>query len=183
MADVMLDIVNEEDQIIGQALRSEIHTKGLLHREIHVWFITPDKKIIFQKRAPDKDIAPNLLDATVGGHVELGADYNETAFMELIEETGLSANPEDLVLIEKYHCNSTDPVSGKINNVFRSIYGYLFKGDLSDLKIEEGSGAGFKAYPVATIYNPTQELLDEAIPLHIQPNRYAIFQTLEKLAA
>lgn len=59
--------------------RENIHNQGLLHREIHVWFYTPKGEIIFQHRAKDKDTYPDLLDATVGGHVEINSDYENTA--------------------------------------------------------------------------------------------------------
>ena len=65
-----LNIVDENDQIIGEDTRENIHRKGLLHREIHVWFYTPKSEIVFQHRAKNKDTFPDLLDATVGGHVE-----------------------------------------------------------------------------------------------------------------
>lgn len=84
-----LNIVDEDDNIIGQETRSEVHRLGLLHHEVHVYFITSNKEIIFQHRAKDKDFYPDLLDATVGGHVDLGDDYKETAIREVEEETGL----------------------------------------------------------------------------------------------
>ncbi|HZJ41249.1 MAG TPA: hypothetical protein VFD16_03225, partial [Candidatus Saccharimonadales bacterium] len=71
----LLNIVDANDNIIGERERAEIHRLGLLHREIHVYFLTPDKKFIFQHRAKDKDSYPDLLDATVGGHVEIGDTY------------------------------------------------------------------------------------------------------------
>ena len=63
----MLEVVNEQDIVIGLESRSMIHQKGLLHREIHIWFITPEGEIIFQHRAKTKDTYPDKLDATVGG--------------------------------------------------------------------------------------------------------------------
>src|ERR1035437_3863166 len=95
----LLDIINENDVVIGQDTRENVHKKGLLHREIHVWFITPDGQMIFQHRAKDKDTYPDLLDATVGGHVEPGATYEETAIKEMEEETGLKAEKEDLHIL------------------------------------------------------------------------------------
>ena len=68
----LLEIINEHDEVIGLETRGKIHQDGLLHREIHVWFITPNGEIIFQHRAKDKDTYPDKLDATVGGHVEPG---------------------------------------------------------------------------------------------------------------
>jgi isopentenyl-diphosphate delta-isomerase len=183
MADVMLDLVNENDEIIGQALRSEIHDKGLKHREVHVWFITPDKRIIFQKRAANKETWPNMLDATAGGHVELGMDYDQAALAEVSEETGLNVALQDLVFIDKYKSRSFDEVTGKTNDVFRAVYGYAYSGKLDDLKIEDEMGAGFKAYPVEKLYHPSQETLLEIIDSHIHPSKHHIFQTLEKLVS
>ena len=89
--DRKLSIIDESGKIIGERTREEIHTKGLLHKEIHVWLYTPKGEIIFQHREKDKDTYPNLLDATVGGHVEIGEDYDHAALKELQEETGIQA--------------------------------------------------------------------------------------------
>ena len=86
-----LNIIDENGNITGEETRENIHKQGLLHREIHVWFYTPKGEILFQHRAKDKDTYPDLLDATVGGHVEIGADYESAALQELEEETGISA--------------------------------------------------------------------------------------------
>ena len=66
MKEELLEIVSKDNIVIGLETRKVIHEKGLLHREIHVWFITPDRKIIFQHRAKDKDTYPDKLDATIG---------------------------------------------------------------------------------------------------------------------
>src|SRR3990167_4461167 len=98
--DRKLNIVGEDGEVIGEATREDIHKQGLLHREIHVWFFTPKDEIIFQHRAKDKDTYPDLLDATVGGHVEIGSDYEDSALKEMEEETGIKANKNDLHFIE-----------------------------------------------------------------------------------
>jgi isopentenyldiphosphate isomerase len=144
----LLNIVNENDEIIGECEREEIHRLGLLHREIHVYFLTPDKKFIFQHRAPDKDSYPDLLDATVGGHVESGDSYIQTAIKESAEETGLKLKPEDLIFINKTRRYSEDPATGKINSVFGESYAYIFKGDVKDLKIEAGKAVGFETWAI-----------------------------------
>jgi len=94
-----LNIVDEDGKIIGVETRENIHNQGLLHREIHVWFYTPKGEIIFQHREKDKDTYPDLLDATVGGHVEIGFDYENTALQELSEETGIKAEKNNLTFI------------------------------------------------------------------------------------
>ena len=98
MTEEYLEIVNENDEIIGKEIRKKVHQDGLLHREIHIWFITPNREIIFQHRAKDKDTYPDKLDATVGGHVDPGMLYDETAFKECEEETGIKPDTSKVKL-------------------------------------------------------------------------------------
>ena len=95
----ILNIIDEKGNILREATRQEIHEKGLLHAEAHIWFYTPDKQLIFQHRAKDKDTWPDLLDATVGGHVEVGDTYEQTALKECEEETGTAIKSEDLIFL------------------------------------------------------------------------------------
>lgn len=158
MKDDYLDIVDENDNIIGQETRKKVHRDGLLHREIHVYFITPNKEIIFQHRAKDKDTYPDLLDATVGGHVDSGDNYHKTAIKEIEEETGLKVNLDSLIFLSKVRKEATlDKITGKINNVWRENYIYNFKGNLSDLRIEEGKAIGFQPWSIEKLKNISEE--------------------------
>lgn len=141
----ILDIINEEDEVIGQASRFQAHQEGLLHRVIHVLFYTPDGHIIFQRRHPSKKTGSNKLTATVGGHVESGQTYLQTAVKETLEETGMRISPEDIVFIGENRSNVHDDATGKINNVLRHVYAYKFLGKVEDLKIEDGEGVGFES--------------------------------------
>ena len=147
MTQSLLDIVGDNDEVIGQASRSEIHEKSLLHREVHVFFVTKNKEIVFQKRKPSSD-GISRLDATVGGHVELGASYLETALKEMQEETGLNVNENDLIFWRKIRAYEDFSSIGKVNNVFRSVYIYRFDGLLDKLKVEENVGNGFILFPM-----------------------------------
>ncbi|MCX6795686.1 MAG: NUDIX domain-containing protein [Candidatus Falkowbacteria bacterium] len=149
----LLNIVSEDDEIIGAETREKIHQEGLLHRETHVYFVTPKREIIFQHRAKDKDTYPDLLDATVGGHVEIGDSYEETALKESLEETGIKIDPCDLLLIKKIRKNAEDKVTGKINNVFTSRYLYIYRGDVADLKVEKGKAIGFEVWSMERLTN------------------------------
>lgn len=140
----LLDIVDEQGNIIRQDTRENVHSKGLLHREIHVWFHTPREEIVFQHRGKDKDTYPDLLDATVGGHVEIGSSFEDTAIEETLEETGIKITKEDLKLIEYSRKKSYDQVDGKTNNVIRAIFFYKFLGERSDLRVEGKEAYGFE---------------------------------------
>ncbi|MFZ2587560.1 MAG: NUDIX domain-containing protein [Alphaproteobacteria bacterium] len=151
MADSLLDIVNDNDEIIGQRLRSEIHRDGLLHREVHVWVLTPENEIIFQKRSATKDTFPNLLTSTAGGHVEQGQAYLNAALAELDEECGIVAKPEDLIKLIKINRRSPDPVTQTINHPFRVSYLYRPKKTLQQLRVEKQDGEGFVALPFSSL--------------------------------
>lgn len=160
----LLNIVNEDDQIIGQELRTKIHEVGLLHDEIHVYFVNEKKEIFFQHRAKDKDLFPDLLDATVGGHVEIGDNYQETAIKETEEETGLKINSQDLILINKTKKYHKDETTGKINYAFQSRYLYFYDGDASSLKVEPGKALGFEAWPIDELLNLSNNDKNKFIP-------------------
>jgi isopentenyldiphosphate isomerase len=104
----MLEIIDENDNVVGLETRGKIHKDGLLHREIHIWFITPQGEIIFQHRAKDKDTYPDKLDATVGGHVEPNMSYEETAVKECREETAIDIDPTKLLFLTKMRKESFD---------------------------------------------------------------------------
>ena len=159
-----LNIVNEDDEIIGVASREDIHRQGLRHREIHVIFITPKNEIIFQHRAKDKDTYPDLLDATVGGHVEIGQSYEEAVIKETEEETGLKLKISDLKFVGKVKREGRDETTGKINNVFNRRYLYIYSGKINDLKIEVGKGIGFEAWPLDKILNISDSDKNKFIP-------------------
>lgn len=82
----MLNVVDENSNILKAEDRKVIHLQGLLHQEIHVYYFTKDGQLVFQHRAKDKDTFPDLLDATVGGHVEMGDSMEQTAVKEAAEE-------------------------------------------------------------------------------------------------
>lgn len=148
MADGLLDVVDENDVVVGQRLRSDIHKEGLRHREVHVWFVTPDRQVIFQRRSPTKESAPNMLDATAGGHVECGQSYLQAALMEVQEETGLTLRENDLVEIAYLKTAWKDTVTTVRNNPFRTSYLHVFRGNVADLAVEAGQGAGFECLPL-----------------------------------
>ena len=160
----MLNIVDEDGNILGEETREDIHANGLMHREIHVWFYTPDGEVIFQHRAKDKDTYPDLLDATVGGHVEIGSDYVNTAIQEITEETGIRIERSGLVQMKIDRVDSFDEQTKKRNNSLRAIFAYCYKGRLEDLEVEEGKAIGFESWPIEKLLNMPQEEKRRFIP-------------------
>jgi len=160
----LLNIVDENDNIIGAEERKVIHEKGLLHREVHIWFVTPNNQIIFQHRAKNKDTFPDLLDISVAGHVEIGDSYIETAIKEVEEETGVKIKQSDLIFIDKIRRDSEDKITKMNNNTFREVYMFTYKGDISDLKIEKDEGMGFEVFTIEKLLNMNEAEKARFIP-------------------
>jgi len=174
-----LNIVDENGVIIGVDSRENIHTKGLLHKTVHVWFFTPKGEIIFQHRSKNVDNFPDLLDATVGGHVEIGQDYEDTALKEIIEEAGIKVKKEELIFIQLQYDKNSDPVTGKTENSLRTVYAYCFSGNLTDLKLEPGQGLGFEAWSFERIFNISEEDSKKFIPAILKEPYLGIFRKLQ----
>lgn len=174
----ILNVLDEQGTVIGQATREEIHLKGLLHAEVHVWFYTPNKEIIFQHRSKEVETYPDLLDATAGGHVEMGQTYLEAALMEMHEEVGVDVAPGQLRFIATTIDSSFDPVTQRRNHPRREVYALEFKGDLKDLKIEEGKSLGFEAWPLEKLLDLNEEEKKRFIPSSIDQKRLNIFKDI-----
>lgn len=87
----LFDIVNEDDQVIGQASRSECHgDPALIHRVAHVHVFNRRGELLLQKRSLQKDIQPGKWDTSVGGHLDRGETYLLAARREMAEELGLT---------------------------------------------------------------------------------------------
>jgi len=88
------EIVDENDNVIGLAPRSECHgNPALVHRVAHVLVFNRYGELLLQKRSENKDIQPGKWDTSVGGHLDPGEDYRQAAVREMHEELGLTDVP------------------------------------------------------------------------------------------
>jgi len=89
MPEDIFDIVNERDEVIGRAPRSEIHARKLRHRAVHVLVFNSRGEVFLQKRSMLKDTAKGKWDSSSSGHLDSGEDYDACAVRELREEISL----------------------------------------------------------------------------------------------
>lgn len=93
MVDEILDLVDENDAVIGQATRSEIYEKNMCNfRVINAFLINDNGELWIPKRAANKRVFPLCLDMSVGGHVETGETYEEALVRETMEELNIDLN-------------------------------------------------------------------------------------------
>lgn len=101
MQSEILDIVDEDGIVIGEASREECHRNPkLIHQVVHCWIFNDKGQILWHQRSLKKDSSPGAWDMSCGGHVVHGETPNETLKRELQEELGIiGVNP---ILVEEY---------------------------------------------------------------------------------
>jgi isopentenyl-diphosphate delta-isomerase len=108
MPEDIFDLVNERDEVIGRAPRSEVHARGLLHRAVHVLVFNAQGEMFLQKRSKTKDREPSRWGAACSGHVDSGEDYDTAAVRELGEELGWKPSVPLQRVLRIEACRETD---------------------------------------------------------------------------
>jgi isopentenyl-diphosphate delta-isomerase type 1 len=109
----MLSVVDDRDQVVGQAPRDQVHRQGLLHRAVHILVFAPDGGLYLQKRSAIKDTHPLKWTSSASGHADPGESYLQAARRELAEELGLDLELEYLGRL---------PASDLTENEFTQVY-------------------------------------------------------------
>ena len=109
------DIVNEKDEIIGKIRENEQNTvKPSQLRFINIIVINDDDMIVVPKRSSNRKLFPNCYDFSVGGHVNSGEDYEESAYRELKEELGIeNVELQEVAYFSPFNSDS---------NTFQKVY-------------------------------------------------------------
>jgi 16S rRNA (adenine1518-N6/adenine1519-N6)-dimethyltransferase len=94
----MFDVVDENNHVIEQLPRGEVHARGLRHRAVHIFVINPRGDIYLQRRSHLKDVAPLKWDSSAAGHLDVGEPYEVAALRELHEELGIRVDETKLAV-------------------------------------------------------------------------------------
>tara|TARA_B100000953_G_scaffold267317_1_gene235906 strand:- start:7 stop:525 length:519 start_codon:yes stop_codon:yes gene_type:complete len=93
----LVDLIDEQDRVIGWARRERIRRLNLLHRGVGILCLDPDGRIYVHRRTETKDVFPGMYDMFVGGVVGKGEDRDLAAAREIAEELGIEGpNPEPI---------------------------------------------------------------------------------------
>lgn len=109
----LLDVLDESGQPTGETKpRGQVHSDGDWHRSFHLWVISSDGLVLFQRRAPSKLIEPGRIDVSVGGHFGAGEGL-EDVLREVDEELGFLPAASELSKLtdrrtERYYDGATD---------------------------------------------------------------------------
>ena len=85
----LVDLVDEENRIIGRTSRREVRGRNLLHRGVGIIVWNPRGQVYVHRRTDIKDVFPGMYDMFVGGVVGSGESYAASAAREVAEELGI----------------------------------------------------------------------------------------------
>lgn len=89
----MLDLVDENDNIIGSMERNDVYARGLNNfRVINAFIKNSEGKLFIPRRQKHKRLFPLSLDVSVGGHVTSGETYDEAFAKETSEELNIDVH-------------------------------------------------------------------------------------------
>jgi 16S rRNA (adenine1518-N6/adenine1519-N6)-dimethyltransferase len=131
-------VVDERDQLLGDASRGEVHGNNLRHRAVHILLFNEKGELFLQKRSRWKDRHPLLWDSSAAGHVEAGEDYDATARRELEEELGVTTELTQVVKLQASEQTGQEFIwlyRGQHNGPFRLARSEIEYGDFFPAKI------------------------------------------------
>lgn len=132
----LLDIIDDEGLVVGQAPRGLAHRLGLRHRTVFVMLRGGDGRLLLQRRGLGAGSSPMKLDCAVGGHVVTGEhDMRMSARREMEEELGLVPALERLVFVCEY--NRTSPASKEKLHERNRERRFLFEYAIEDSERED----------------------------------------------
>ena len=130
-----------------------------------VLLVDPQGRVLLQHRDEHAPRAANQW-GMVGGHVEPGEDFDLAVHREILEETGISTGPEDLVLWQETEFSYSDGHTS-------SYRVYAGRVDLTDEDIVLGEGRAIVFVdPAETAALDKAESLAHFLPLFLASETY-----------
>lgn len=115
-----VDIVDRDNNVIKTVSRAQMRKEQLPHRASYIAVQNRQGKFLIEIRTLCKDYSPGTFDAVVGGVMQHGEDFLESAKRELFEEVGIDADSKGV----EFYQLGTLCIEDKASDHF--FYGYLY---------------------------------------------------------
>ncbi|MBN2458959.1 NUDIX domain-containing protein [Candidatus Woesearchaeota archaeon] len=140
--EAMVDVVDKNDNPIGQILESHVHRNAdVITRAINIFIYNRKGELLLQKRSRNMFRYPLHWTSSVSGSVNQGEEPADAALRELKEELGIEAKKEDVKLLFKKY------VEHDIKHV---VYAYrMVVDEVKDISNQEVVEVRF--FPIAKV--------------------------------
>jgi 8-oxo-dGTP pyrophosphatase MutT (NUDIX family) len=134
MPDELVDIIDQQNQIIGQLPKSVVHQQGLRHRVAAVLLQRPDGKFLIPTAAAHKAEAGGLFHSAAG-HIPTGETPLQAAQRELSEEVGLSISQDLFQPLGSYWFEKDFPT--RKEKEYFTVFLAIYKPKPEEIKLNE----------------------------------------------
>lgn len=145
----ILDIYDEDLKWLGTKERLAVHQDGDWHKVFHCWIAYRDADgcdyLVMQRRGPNTQTFPNMLDITAAGHYQAGETPRD-GVREVREELGIEVAFEDLIPLGVHI--SVGRYKGLIDRQFADVFLYIHNQDIADYHYQVEEVAGLVVLPV-----------------------------------
>ena len=97
--DELLEVVDENNRVIGTEKRSVINKRLLTYRSVHLLMLNGKGELLLVKRSMKKDTHPGCWSFSVGGHILPGESPDDALRRETREELGIETDAEYVTLL------------------------------------------------------------------------------------
>lgn len=163
----IIDVIDENNHVVGHEPREKVHELGLPHRVSAVLIKRPDGKYMIPTASEHKLEAGGLFHSA-GGHVMAGEAYRASAVRELWEETGLTAQEDDLLLLGSYWFEKEYP-SRKEKERFE-VFEMSYSPEMGEIELnyEQHSIQWFSKEELLDLYSKSPQTLSNPLRLTCQ---------------
>lgn len=127
-----IDVVNDNNVVIGQVPKSELYDGPNNHRIVHVLIFNDQGELALQQRSRTVDFLPGYWTTVVGGHVQAGESPDQAARREMTEEIGVNIPFE--ILFEFVYEPPNVPGMKKFLTVYQAHYNGPFSPNLEKVE-------------------------------------------------
>ena len=133
----LIDVLDARGLATGRTKpKPDVHRDGDWHRAVHIWILTPDDRILVQRRASVKENNPGLWDVSCAGHIAAGEPAVDAAIREASEELGLDLEPGELRPLATLRQSSVLNGGTYIDNEIHEIFVVRRDVDLESLHLQ-----------------------------------------------
>lgn len=123
MREEWLDVLSSDGLATGEKKRKRlVHRDGDWHRAAHLWIVTPDSRLLLQRRAMLKENYGGYWDISVAGHVSAGETAANAIVREAVEELGIAVGEQELVrlgsVLEECTLNEGAYIDRELHEIF-----------------------------------------------------------------
>lgn len=134
----LIDILDSDGSATGRVKsKPEVHRDGDWHRAVHVWILTPDDRILVQRRALVKENNPGLWDVSCAGHISAGESVIDAAIREAHEELGIELDAGELKHVASIPASCVLNGGTYIDNEIHEIFVVRRAIDVAKLRLQQ----------------------------------------------